>query len=73
MRQFAPYKWFLKSKTILINLVAAIPYLLTELGTLPQFIQYRDEFALILIIVNIILRFKTDQPITISKTKADTQ
>jgi len=64
--------WY-KSKTIWANVIVIVVaiglYLQTQPGVIPD--QYAVYFAAFLGVLNIILRFLSDQPITLTKKKAD--
>lgn len=57
-------KDFWKSKTIIFNAVAAIVYVVNQLGY-ADFVPDAGVLALIAAVANIVLRFVTNQPVTI--------
>ncbi|MGD8500057.1 MAG: hypothetical protein PVJ86_05390 [Phycisphaerales bacterium] len=57
-------KDFWKSKTIWFNGVAAVLYLVNQLGY-ADFVPDAGVMALVAAVVNIVLRFVTKQPVTI--------
>lgn len=59
-------KWFLSSWTLWLNTVAVlIPVL--DILLKANFIQDKDVYALLLALFNILLRFKTKQPVSLSR------
>ncbi len=67
-------KWFLSSKTVLFNAITAIlgilPFaadFLTQLAGLPELQTHAKVLLVAAAIINIILRSRTDQPVTITK------
>jgi hypothetical protein len=65
-RGWVDAKWFGKSWTIWLNLIAiVIPVLDFVLKT--NLIADKDIYALLLAILNILLRFKTKEPISLER------
>ena len=59
-------KWFLKSKTVWLNILALLVPLL-DIFLKTNLIKDKDVYALVLAIFNLLLRFKTNKPITFSQ------
>lgn len=63
-------KWFLQSKTFWFNVLALVVYVATSFGFAgfnpdPKLAEYG---AVVVTIINLILRFATSQPLSLHKT-----